>query len=254
VGNASPDKQGYCLGTYRTQLPGNISFASFNSILLGKKSNRQSGSAHAARAVYHQVANFTGYTGSILLDPQSQSAVFVLANSLPLFDISGILGEVLLGALLGEKDQSHYIELATSVKKVNTIVYDAYASGLASKKTDINPTFPLENFEGKYSNVANSMCYSVHVHDDRHLRISAQGSRLTNYILKHGGGNTFFLAPNRELELSQSMWPFTSLKTRIFTFHCSEEGVLSFTWHHDPTPGSRPEKFERSGGGSMAKL
>ena len=149
VGNASPDKQGFCLGIYRTQLPGNLSFASFNSILLDKKSNRQFGSAHTGRAIYHQAANFTGYTGSMLLDPQSQSAVFVLANSLPLFDISGILGEVLLGALLGEKDQSHYMELATSVKKLNTLVYAAYASSLASKKTDINAPFPLEAFEGE---------------------------------------------------------------------------------------------------------
>lgn len=254
VGNTSTDKQGYCLGTYRTQLPGNLSFASYNSILLGKKCNRLFGSAHAGRAIYHQVANFTGYTGSILLDPQSQSAIFVLANSLPLFDISGVLGQVLLGALLGENDQTHYIELAKSVKKVNMLVYDAYTSGLASRKTDIKPSFPFRNFEGKYGNVTDSMCYSVHVFDDRHLRISAKGSRLTNYILEHGGGNTFFLAPNRELELSQSMWPFTSLKTRIFTFNVSEEEVVSFTWHHDPTPGSKPETFSRVTENLQAKL
>ncbi|KAH3918709.1 hypothetical protein HBH56_023200 [Parastagonospora nodorum] len=254
VGNASAEKQGYCLGTYRTELPGNLSFASYNSILLGKKSNRLFGSAHAGRAIFHQVANFTGYTGSILLDPQSQSAVFVLANSLPLFDISGIVGQVLLGTLLGEIDQTHYLDLAKSVKRANMLVYDAYASGLASKKTDINPSFPLKNYQGDYSNATNSMCYSVHVHDNRHLRISAKGPHLTNYILEHSGGNTFFLAPNRQLELSQSMWPFTSPKTRIFTFNVSDGDVLSFTWHHDPTPGSKPETFSRWTGELQAKL
>jgi len=98
------------------------------------------------------------------------------------------------------------------------------------------------------------MCYSVHVLDDRHLRLSAQGSRLTNYILEHGGGNTFFLAPNRDLELSQSMWPFTSLRTRIFTFGVGGGEVLGFTWHHDPTPGSRPETFSRVKGNLQARL
>ncbi|EAT85946.2 hypothetical protein SNOG_06115 [Parastagonospora nodorum SN15] len=196
----------------------------------------------------------TSYTGSILLDPQSQSAVFVLANSLPLFDISGIVGQVLLGTLLGEIDQTHYLDLAKSVKRANMLVYDAYASGLASKKTDINPSFPLKNYQGDYSNATNSMCYSVHVHDNRHLRISAKGPHLTNYILEHSGGNTFFLAPNRQLELSQSMWPFTSPKTRIFTFNVSDGDVLSFTWHHDPTPGSKPETFSRWTGELQAKL
>ncbi|KAH8707168.1 beta-lactamase/transpeptidase-like protein [Phaeosphaeriaceae sp. PMI808] len=254
VGNASAEQQGYCLGTYRTQLPGNLSFASYNSILLGKKNSLPFGTANEGRAVFHQVASFTGYNGSMLLDPQSKSAIFVLVNSLPLFDITDMLGKLLLGTILGEQNQKDHIKLAKSVKKTNMVLYDAYKAGLEAKKTEKSPSFPLKDYEGDYWNETKIMCYMVHAHGDRQLRVQAKGSSLTNYVLEPLGGNVFYLPPNREVELSQSMWPFTSLKSRIFKFNCSEDKVLNFSWHHDITPGTKPETFSKEAENLHSKL
>ncbi|KAF2439274.1 beta-lactamase/transpeptidase-like protein [Karstenula rhodostoma CBS 690.94] len=200
------------------------------------------------------VATFTGYNGFMLLDPKSQSAIFVLVNSLPLVDITEMIGQLLLGAVLEENDPPDYIKLAKSVKNANMLVYDSYKSGLRQKRTETPTSCPLKEYEGDYWNDTNIMCYAVHVHGDNQLRISAKGSHLTNYILEPWGGDTFCLPPNRDLELSQSMWPFTSLKSRIFTFSCGEGKVLSFTWHHDITPGSKPETFSKTNGSLHPRL
>ncbi|KAF1964693.1 beta-lactamase/transpeptidase-like protein [Bimuria novae-zelandiae CBS 107.79] len=177
------------------------------------------------------VASFTGYYGCMLLDPQYQSTIVVLVNSLPLVDITEIIGQLVLGTVLEENSWPDYIKLAQSVKNANMLDY-----------------------EGDYWNDTKIMCYSVHVHGEKQLRISATGSYLTSYTLEPWGGDMFCLPPNRDLELSRSQWPFTSLKSRIFTFDCSDEKVLSFTWHHDITPGSKPETFWKANGSLHPRL
>ncbi|CAG8951550.1 hypothetical protein HYFRA_00007466 [Hymenoscyphus fraxineus] len=254
VGTASPEKQGYCLGTYRMQLPGDISTASYNSILLQQKNNRVIGKSHTGRIIFHQIATFTGYNGSMLLDPLSHTAIVVLVNSLPSFDITDILGQLLLGTILGEEDPTNFLSLARSVKDVNKSVYSAYAASLAKKKSKVALTFPLTYYEGEYWNEDRIICYHVHVLGEDQIRINVKGSTLTNYILHSWGGDLFVLVPDREKELSQSMWPFTSLKTRMFRFNCGPAGVLSFTWHHDLTPGSTPETFAKDNLDVTAKL
>ncbi|CAG8982844.1 hypothetical protein HYALB_00006654 [Hymenoscyphus albidus] len=254
VGTASPEKQGYCLGTYRMQLPGDISTASYNALLLQQKNSRIFGKSHAGRIIFHQIATFTGYNESMLLDPLSHTAVVVLVNSLPSFDITDILGKLLLGAILGEEDPTNFTSLARSVKDVNKVHYEVYAAGLNKKKSNVALTFPLTHYEGEYWNKDRIICYQVHVHGEDQIRINVKGSTLTNYILRSWGGDPFVLLPDREKELSQSMWPFTSLKTRMFKFNCGSLSVLSFTWHQDITPGSTPETFTKDNLELTAKL
>lgn len=254
VGEAPPDTQGYCLGTYRTRLPGDLSAASYNSILVRKKKFFEFGTANPGRIIFHQVATFTGYNGSMFLDPQSQSAIFVLVNSLPLFDVTDIVGRLLLGTIIGEQHKLDFVELAKSVKSANALLYDYYRASLRKMKTEQSPSFPLKEYEGDYWNKDRIICYTVYAKNDSQLCAAVKGSRFTAYILVPWGGDTFCFAPNRIVELSQSMWPFTSLKSRIFTFNGDKDGIRSFTWHHDFTPGSKPETFSKGIQGFGTKL
>ncbi|KAF2683208.1 beta-lactamase/transpeptidase-like protein [Lentithecium fluviatile CBS 122367] len=183
-----------------------------------------------------RVTTFTGYNGSMLLDPQSQSAVFILVNSLPLFDITDMLGQLLLGMIIGENDCPDYIEFPKS------------------KRTNKPPSFPLKHYEGDYWHKDRIICYTVRSAGNNQLHVTVKGSRLTAYVLDSWGGDMFCLPPNRELELPHSMWPFTSGKSRVFTFNCSKDGVESFTWHHENTPGSKPETFVKDVEGVGSKL
>jgi CubicO group peptidase (beta-lactamase class C family) len=254
VGNALPEKQGYCMGTYRTQLPGNLSFASYNSTLLQKKNATQFGEANAGRFIYHQVAMFTGYNGLMLLDPQSQSAIVVLVNSLPLFDVTDSIGRLLLATIINESDQPDFVKQAKLIKTANKHLYDFYAASLKKIRTDLPLSFSIYDYEGDYWNQNRIICYSITVRGEGQLQATVKGSHLTKYMLDHWGGDMFCTPPNRELELSQSMWPFTSLKSRIFTFNCTKEGVVSFSWHHDRTPGSKPEVFSKDESALPSKL
>jgi hypothetical protein len=150
VRNASPQKHGYRLGTYRTQLPGNLSVWSFNSILLQAQSEQQLGKNHTGRVIFHQAARFSGYTRTMLLDPQSQTAIVVLMNSLRLVDLPDIAGSLLLGAILGEDDPPSYLGLAKSVISTNISLYDTYTKALSKMKTTLAPLFPPHYYEGDY--------------------------------------------------------------------------------------------------------
>ena len=243
VGEAALDQQGYCLGTYRSTLPANLSTASYNSILLGKQSQPLFGKKNDGRIVFHQVATFTTYNGVLLMEPQSQTAVFVLVNSLPLFDVTDMVAKLLLGIILGETDQPDYMKIAKSIIQVNSNVYKAYAVGLERLKSRLPTSYALAAYEGDYWNKDGLICYSVRACGNDALQVMVKGSQLTRYHLNHWGGDQFCFVPNRELEVSRSMWPFTSPKTRMFFFNCNREGVVAFIWHHDLTPGSKSETF-----------
>jgi CubicO group peptidase (beta-lactamase class C family) len=245
IGNASPESHGYALGAYRTKLPTNLSSASYNSILLQGNSDYHIGTANAGRVVYYQAGTFTGYSSSMILDPQSQSAIVILVNSLPLFDIADFLGQLLLTTLIGEEVKTDYLQLAESIISTNSLVYDSYKFGLDKKRSDKQKSFSLKAYEGEYWNEGGMICYSVEAGGDSHLLVTIKGSALSMYRLESWGGDLFCFVPDRLWELSHSMWPFTSIKSRLFQFNCSDQGVSSFTWHHDNTHGSEPETFVR---------
>ncbi|PVH97613.1 beta-lactamase/transpeptidase-like protein [Periconia macrospinosa] len=190
-------------------------------------------------------ATFTGYSGSMVLDPRSQSAIVILVNSLPLFDIADFLGQLLLGTLLGEEVKTDYVQLAESIIGTNKRLYDFYKFELDKKRSDKKTTFPLKKYEGEYWNEGGMICYSVKAQGDAQLLVTIKGSMLSTYKLELWGGDLFCFVPDRLWEVSHSMFPFSSTKSRLFQFNCNDQGVLSFTWHHDPTTGSKPETFIR---------
>jgi CubicO group peptidase (beta-lactamase class C family) len=251
---ASVDRQAYCLGAYRSQLPSNLSIASINNFLLSKRKRDLIGTSSPGLEIFHHTATFPGYLASMFLIPSTESAVVALTNSLPLFDPTDFAAQLVVSILLGEEPPRHFIKLGRSLRGSTIAAYGMLAAHLESQKTDIPPLFPLQVYKGDYYNRAGNFFYRVSVRG-RGLRMRVQGLPLTTYDLMPYDGDTFYWPPNREEELcKKGMFLFLYSGWHKVTFRSSVEGgnIDQMIWHHDSS--ARPETFLKRGTTTPARL
>jgi CubicO group peptidase (beta-lactamase class C family) len=168
VGKSDIEYVGYCLGLYRIRLPANLSVASLNQQMLepARIPLPKVGLKREGLHVYHYTAASPGVHGSMFLVPETESAVVVLTNSLPLVDSTDFTAHLLLTVMLGEETkelQEEFLGLAEMTKLFQMIGYERLAVALERKKTDTLPSLPLESYEGDYWNLLYNRAFNVTV-------------------------------------------------------------------------------------------
>lgn len=240
-------KLGYCLGIYRAVLPANLSVSSMNQQLFGALdySVPEFGAANEGLKVWFHGAGMPGCHGSMVMIPDTESAVVVLANALPLVDCTDFVAQLALAVLLGETDQEEkFVEMAGMARPFQLLGYERLAAQPEKKKTDVPPSLPLSGYEGSYRNAVGNITYLVTVVGD-HLLLTVKRTSRTSFNLLPYDGDTFHWRADREWELCEKgMWPFLAPEWHKVYFKLSKEGeVESFMWHHDPL--GMPEVFRK---------
>jgi hypothetical protein len=133
----------YCLGLYRTRLPGNLCIGSMNSLLIGPSRMPSIGTDSQGLDVYHHTANISSFTASAFLIPSSKSAVVVITNSLPMMDPTDFVGQSILSLLQGEQVPADLSKLSERACAASLSSHQVLASQLANRKTAQSPRFPL---------------------------------------------------------------------------------------------------------------
>jgi len=236
VGGRAKEEVGYCLGAYRTTLPGNLSGSTINRILLGKKAGTTFGHKSVGTVVFHQNGARPGAFGALHLVPSIDSAIVIVTNSLPLYDVCDYIAQLSLAVLLGEDQLPDYLSLAKSARHANVTLYDKLGAFLEMGKDNTPPELPLTSFEGNYRKNGGTFYFTVKV-KNRKLELSCLNRRLTRYILEPYGGNTFYIPLDRTTEIChRGMWPFLPPHTRIVAFDSNDHGeIISMSYHHDFT-------------------
>ena len=244
VGSSHTDDVAYCLGLYRTRLPGNLSIASMNNLLLGPSKVPHIGTDSPGLEIYHHTGNIPGFLASAFLVPSSESAVVVITNSLPLMDPTDFVGQSMLSLLLGERTQVDFVKLCNMACSASLASYQVLSAQLTKRKTAKSPTFPLTAYEGDYYNVAENFVLSIKAQPPG-LLMTVQGMLQTRYNLLPYDGDTFYWPANREEELcKRGMWPFTAPGWHKIGFETSDKaGVHRLVWKHDPL--AKPEVFRK---------
>ncbi|KAF1963426.1 beta-lactamase/transpeptidase-like protein [Byssothecium circinans] len=244
--------QAYCLGLYRTKLPGNLSCASLNGALrkhlpiFGAKNPTMS-----SKEIFHHTANFPGFMGSIFLVPNTRSGVVVMTNATPLMDAPDFSAQLLLSVLLDIEAPKNYLELAHLSVRTQLSWFTQIQTALQTFKTDTPPTLPLPAYTGTYFNAQHNFKVVVTALF-KGLRLSMQGLS-TTYDVKPFDGDSFYFDANREWELiDRGMWFYPFPQFRVFHFDVKEDGVRSFTWQHDHLMD--PETFTKDSDGYSSKL
>jgi CubicO group peptidase (beta-lactamase class C family) len=241
----SDNTQHYCLGTYHTILPGNLSCASYNSFLLQNKiptfAKKSPGTA-----IYHHTGNKAGYFSSMFLVPSTQSGVVCLTNSTPLMDPIDFCAQMYLSVLLGLKPEVDFVSLARNVATTQLELFKTAAAYLEKKKTSVRPTLPLSSYAGTYMNEAGNFLIAVKVNTSGNgLHVSLQNSVLTTYELLPWDGDTFYWEIEREREIcDKGMFPVPIAVMHLMRFAVVGRSVESLYWRHEMA-WKEPECFGR---------
>ncbi|PSN64796.1 beta-lactamase/transpeptidase-like protein [Corynespora cassiicola Philippines] len=245
--NTSLESQAYCLGTYRTALPGHLSRASLNASLL-RTTAPTFGSDLYGMEIFHHTGNISGNFHSMFLVPETQSAVICLTNATPLMDASDFCAQILLGVVLGSASKLPYVQLAGDARERQLNWYARLSSEIASRKSNLPPREPLSSYAGTYSNAPTKFSLQI-VQEGPHLNLIVQGHSNTSYILKPYDQDTLYWEANRNRELCQEgMFPRPHLQVHLIRFWKEGGTIKSLSWHHDPNTDPFVFKKEHQSG------
>ncbi|KAF1961446.1 beta-lactamase/transpeptidase-like protein [Byssothecium circinans] len=260
VGFGPPQRSGiehaaYCMGIYRTKLPGHLSFASPNFYYtLGRKRLPPYGANLAGTEIFHHSGTGPSHQCAMYLVPATESAVIAFTNSQPLMDPVDFAAQLALSILLGQKPVVDFVKMAQLARTITLENYKLLRDVVARGKTDVPPTKSLAVYEGDYYNAIHNFVLSVTVAGDG-LDVRMQRGK-TGFTLLPYDGDTFYFPVDREEETcSKGMWGFMYKDWHLFRFENSSNGeVERLTWRHDPYLAD-PEIFRKTpASGSFARL
>jgi CubicO group peptidase (beta-lactamase class C family) len=250
------EEQAYCLGLYRTKLPGNLSCASLNSALpqreLPKFADSVANMGQPMDEVFHHSSGTPGFMGAMFLVPRTQSGVVVHTNATSRFDAADFSAQLLLSALLDVEAPSNLTALSYNIVRMQFGWYKQMAAFLDTCRTDVLPTHPLSMYAGMYWNAAKNFMILINTRGTS-LHVSIQGMPITTYELKPCDGDTFFWPADREHEIVDcGMWFAPFPQFHLVTFTTDEKRVIRLAWQHDRLMDA--EQFDKQHDDIDAKL
>ena len=220
----------YALGWGRVQLPGTLGHFGNNPPLMPKGMPIVGkGSSHLV--LFHQ-GKMPGALASVILLPETDSAIVVMTNSLALNDSPDWISQLLLEELLEIEDRNDYVRAAEmsadeALKWYSTVVEDLKRD----QKPDTSPQ-SLEEYAGVYWNASRTVKIVVTKEDKLYWAI--QGLQTEKFSLDHYEDNTFiWLQPRNEL-VSRGRWVDQPALFWKLRFRYGDHGHISIlNWAHD---------------------
>jgi CubicO group peptidase (beta-lactamase class C family) len=249
------EDQAYCLGLYRTKVPGNLSCASINGALPKKHvfkfgQNDRSGKL-VNEEIFHHSSTTPGFMGAMFLVPRTQSGVIVHTNASARLDTADYAAQILLAALFDMQIPKVYPDLTNAVVKMQFGWFEKLNQFLEGCKTDVPPTHPLSTYAGTYRNSIHSTKLVITVKDVG-LHVSLQGMPKSTFDLQPCDGDTFYWPADRENELVDHAMLYNLFPGfHLFNFTTNEKRVLSVSWQHEQKMDA--EEFVKEEDG-MARL
>lgn len=228
------DSRFYGMGWIRTQLPGVVGLQGDNAELFDSDELPTLGSDSApVMAYYHQGAAL-GYYSAIFTIPESQSAVVVLTNSLPLNDAADWIAQVLVSALFGFSNSANYVELARESRRRKL-------ANVAIMKTEFeriknhHPIVPrpLEAYVGRYYNNIQNFFIDIRKHPKKPncLELAFRGKETQVYELCHLQQDVFEWALDYDQSARRTRFTIWDPKYFEIDFQLDEENKPScFRW------------------------
>ncbi|KAL4783770.1 hypothetical protein BJX76DRAFT_357674 [Aspergillus varians] len=117
-----------------------------------------------------------GYTTSLILLPDTQNAIAVLANSMALNDVVDWVSQVVLETLLNTSEPADYIALSRASANAQIAKFPGMKERLKKNRTYGTDPGALTRYEGKYFNSIEDIFVEIYL-EDGNLRLAFQGLR-----------------------------------------------------------------------------
>lgn len=234
------------MGFMMTTLPNPIGAGGANPALVEKMPNLGSDSP-GTEVLYYQ-GSMAGYTTSLILVPESQSAVVVLANSMALNDAADWVSQAVLEALLETSSPADYEFLSQQTAAAQITKFPALNKTLESKR--IPGTHPklLHSYAGRYYNSIKNFFIEVYVdeEDEGLLGFSFQGLRdHQSWPLKHYHYDTFSWLMSRNKCVKRARFAVATEGLYLFKFIPAQDdtdNIIALEWVHEGG-NAQPETF-----------
>jgi CubicO group peptidase (beta-lactamase class C family) len=232
--NPSRDYRFYGFGWIRTQLPGVVGLQGTNAELFDVEELPILGRYSPPMMAYYHQGSTYGYYSAILLLPETQSAVVVLTNSIPLNDAADWIVQVYASALFGFRNPANYVEFAMeSRKRMLGKVADMKTRFEEIRRHHPPAARPLEDYVCRYYNRAKTFIIEIKIHRFRrdHLELWFQGRDSQIYDLRHLQGDTFEWSLEYDESARRARFPITDYEYFVIDFHLDAHGeVLKLRW------------------------
>lgn len=223
-------KQSYGLGWARTMLPGSLGVTGINGMYVSAMP--VVGRGLKPKLIYHHNGSLAAFLSSVILIPDTTSAIVVLTNSLANNDCADWIGQLLLETLIDTPEKNDYEQLARESAKSSVCQWKNIPKSLAKDRDTDTKAKPLSLYSGKYYNSARDWHMEIY-HEQDQLYMCIQGDRQLSYTLKHHHNDTFSWALSQDENARLGRWPVTDPEFYLLEFQTDGDIVANILWKFD---------------------
>ncbi|KAL7791170.1 penicillin-binding protein [Trichoderma afarasin] len=237
----SHDSHFYGLGWIRTQLPSVVGLQGDNPELLPLKDLPILGAGGSPMMMYYHQGSAMGYYSALFLFPETESAIVVLTNSIPLNDAADWIAQAYTSALFNFPKPANYVALAKASRRSKVTALNSIKSNfdeMRRKHPGNRPQLPLQSYWGIYDNDAGNFFIEISQHPENKssLLLKFQGKESQAYELRHLIDDTFEWALTYDESARQERSPILDPMYYEVRFHVKPDvenaakHVTSFQW------------------------
>lgn len=237
------DQSTYGMGWVRVQLPAPLGATGCNP---GFVANMPVVGHGSDEIVFYHQGSLAGYTSSIFLLPNTESAMVVLTNSISLNDCADWVGQLILETVVGTTRPNDYQGYAQESSDNHLAKFPLMQKTLDEQQVKDTSPKPLKAYIGRYYNAIEDFNIKISVKpSNENLELAFQGLDSQVWELRHYHYDTFTWLMSRDEAVKQARFPYSPEKLYKIEFVADSDGkVSSLLWAHDLD--SPPEKFVRS--------
>ena len=180
----------YGMGWVRAQLPTVFGAIGCNPSFV--KSLPVTGRGSSEVVIYHQ-GSTAGYTSSLFLIPNTESAIVVLSNSISLNDCADWVGQLILEALLNVQQPNDYIKYAHESANAHLAKSPSMRASLEKNRIPHTRPKKLEAYTGRYYNQVQDFFIEVTINNNQSkgLEFAFQGLKSQVWRMEHYHHDSF---------------------------------------------------------------
>ena len=222
----------YTLGWAQTKLPTALGALGGNVDLVQQMPRIGEGLKRKPTVLYH-AGSLVGYHSSVILLPETNSAIVVLANTLSNQDSADWIGQLLLESLLDVPQSNDYIALAEEAASTFESFFPKMHHALAEERIQGTIMRSPDSYVGQFENQVGTFVLDIYL-DGGELCLSLNGYRPEKHKLSHYHYDTFSFEMTYQDCLRREMWPKTYKKYYLLEFGTDAQGETTcITWRPD---------------------
>ena len=228
-------ERAYATGFVRTQLPSPLGAVGYNGVFVPMPDVCRG--SESRLVLYHQ-GSLPGYTTSVFMFPETQTAIVVLTNSLGIADCADWIGQLLIETYFDCKQKNDYVDLARRSADGHRGWYDKVGKELAAERKPGTSSRVLNSYTGRYWNTARNWFIEVFLDEGEHageqLMLAFQGHRDDLYPLTHYQDDTFTWGLTRDEGVKRVRFTFFQASCQKILFAADSQGNIdSLRWPHE---------------------